>query len=136
MNDPIKIIHKYKNNNRKIQYLCYIYLGEFIPDNVKKVLLKIDNIDFFESLNTLSTNEVKSLEEYYGDYWYEKLFISHHIIRGDYIRTPIGGFYNHSDNPNVVRVTENKICYLMTIRDIEAGEEITGKYNLYEVSNV
>ena len=81
MNDPIKIIHKYKNNNRKIQYLCYIYLGEFIPDNVKKVLLKIDNIDFFESLNTLSTNEVKSLEEYYGDYWYEKLFISHHIIR-------------------------------------------------------
>ena len=62
--------------------------------------------------------------------------ISHHIIGDDYVRTPIGGFYNHSDNPNVVRVTENKICYLMTIRDIEAGEEITGKYNLYEVSNV
>ena len=81
MNDPIKIIHKYKNNNRKIQYHCYIYLGEFIPDNVKKSLLKIENIDFFESLNTLSTNEVKVLEEYYGDYWYEKVFISHHIVR-------------------------------------------------------
>jgi len=88
-----------------------------------------------------------------------------------YIRTPIGGFYNHSDHPNVIRMvsdylpklnfgdqvdptkstqelTKNennvensffhlqeksdaKYMFLITVKDIKAGEEIKANYNLY-----
>ena len=51
MNDPIKIIHKYKNNNRKVQYHCYIYVGEFLPDKLKKILNKIEKTDLYKSLD-------------------------------------------------------------------------------------
>ena len=84
-----------------------------------------------------------------------------------YIRTPLGGFYNHSNNPNVRRVVadklpklksgdqidetldfskipdgkanrenlypkvEGKYMFIVSIRDIKSGEEITANYNLY-----
>ena len=84
-----------------------------------------------------------------------------------YIRTPLGGFYNHSNEPNVRRVVsdtlpkiksgdvidesldvskipdgkanrenlypkvEGKYMFIVSIRDIKAGEEITANYNLY-----
>ena len=84
-----------------------------------------------------------------------------------YIRTPLGGFYNHSNNPNVRRVVsdvlpkmqcgnpidetldatkipdgeasrenlypkvEGKYMFIVSIKDIKAGEEITANYNLY-----
>ena len=50
-------------------------------------------------------------------------------------RTPMGGFGNHSDNPNCKKVwdSHNDIAgwYLITLRDIEPDEEITWKYTLY-----
>ena len=88
-----------------------------------------------------------------------------------YIRTPVGGFYNHSNNPNVIRMVSDalpklkfgdlvdpkkntreekdkkedldatffhlqeksdaKYMFLITIKDIKAGEELTANYNLY-----
>ena len=88
-----------------------------------------------------------------------------------YIRTPVGGFYNHSNEPNVIRMvsdtlpklkfgdlvdpTKNireekdkknnldfafyhlqeksdaKYMFLISIKDIKGGEEITANYNLY-----
>ena len=88
-----------------------------------------------------------------------------------YIRTPIGGFYNHSNEPNVLRMvsdtlpklefgdnvnskknireeqdekenledvfyhlqekSDEKYMFLITLRDIKAGEELTANYNLY-----
>ncbi len=33
MNDPIKVIFKYKNNNRRVQYHMYIFVGN-IPNNI------------------------------------------------------------------------------------------------------
>lgn len=68
---------------------------------------------------------------------------THYYLHGIMIRTPLGGFYNHSDNPNSERVakerirpfdTERAIVYsyeLITLKDIKAGEEITVKYTLY-----
>jgi SET domain-containing protein len=57
---------------------------------------------------------------------------------GELIRTPLGGFYNHSANPNTVRARENSYhsmanykYELTTLRDIKAGEEITVEYTLY-----
>ena len=84
-----------------------------------------------------------------------------------YIRTPLGGFYNHSNNPNVRRIVTNilpkyrccdlapiveeakelkiekstredlypnvnaRYMYIVSIRDIKVGEELTANYNLY-----
>ena len=88
-------------------------------------------------------------------------------FENNYIRTPLGGFYNHSNEPNVRRVisdrlpkmrcgdtidesldmskisdgkanrenlfpqAEGKYMFLISIRNIKAGEEITANYNLY-----
>tara|TARA_Y100000590_G_scaffold381122_1_gene449989 strand:+ start:2598 stop:3026 length:429 start_codon:yes stop_codon:yes gene_type:complete len=84
-----------------------------------------------------------------------------------YIRTPLGGFYNHSNEPNVRRVisdqlpklncgdpiddsldvskiadgtasrenlypkAEGKYMFLVSIKDIKPGDELTANYNLY-----
>jgi len=88
-----------------------------------------------------------------------------------YIRTPLGGFYNHSNNPTVMRMVSDslptlkfgdpidpnanakklkdgkndrenlfynlneksdaKYMFLVSVRDIKVGEELTANYNLY-----
>ena len=84
-----------------------------------------------------------------------------------YIRTPLGGFYNHSNEPNVRRVVSDSIpklscgeqidetldfskipdgkasrenlypnikgkyMFLVSTKDIKAGDELTANYNLY-----
>ncbi|MDC0205278.1 SET domain-containing protein [Pelagibacteraceae bacterium] len=88
-------------------------------------------------------------------------------FENNYLRTPLGGFYNHSDNPNVQRMVTNvlpklkfgetapnpdsqsevkniegsrehlypnvyaRFMYLVTIKEIKAGEELSANYNLY-----
>jgi hypothetical protein len=79
MNQPIKIIHKYKNNYRKIQYNIYIFLGQLVANNIKKILEKIQNIKLYDSFIVLEQNEIKLLEKNYGEYWYIYFFISKHI---------------------------------------------------------
>ena len=88
-----------------------------------------------------------------------------------YIRTPLGGFYNHSNNPTVIRMVSDvlpklkfgdqvnpdinskklkdgkndrenmfynlneksdaKFMFMVSIKDIKKGEELTANYNLY-----
>ena len=71
------------------------------------------------------------------------------IFAQSYSRTPLGGFYNHSDDPNCK--IKSRIYYfassadykrlvttileLFTINDIEKGEEITSKYILYKIED-
>jgi SET domain-containing protein len=50
-----------------------------------------------------------------------------------YIRTPLGGFYNHSDSPNCESIELSGLRYLRTICKVTAGEEITSSYNLYPI---
>jgi len=69
------------------------------------------------------------------------LGISHIYAPGfetSYIRTPVGGFINHSDEPNCVKIEspeESMLTYfsLVTSKDIEKDEELTIKYTLYNV---
>ena len=49
-----------------------------------------------------------------------------------YIRTPLGGWVNHSETPNCQFVTDNDIIKIETIRKINAGEELTAYYTLYK----
>ena len=62
-------------------------------------------------------------------------------------RTPLGGFINHSDNPNCIKTSSLKttklpdekkgpkyvVWNLVTIEDIEPGEELTVCYTFYKI---
>ena len=53
-----------------------------------------------------------------------------------YSRTPLGGFYNYSDEPNCESVVDGEFLKLKTLRAIKNGEELTVKYSLYNPTNV
>ena len=79
MKDPIKIIHKFKNNNKRIQYKVFIFVSNIIPDEIIKCIELIKDKDFYDSLLLLNKNQYNLLKDYYGEKWYEKFFISYHI---------------------------------------------------------
>ena len=47
------------------------------------------------------------------------------------IRTPLGGFINHSEKPNCKKLDLEDEWHLKTTKEIKAGEELTLKYTLY-----
>jgi len=57
----------------------------------------------------------------------------HNQFPDEIIRTPLGGFVNHSDNPNCIKVKEGKRYYLKTIKDVIGGDELTVKYTFYSI---
>jgi SET domain-containing protein len=76
------------------------------------------------------------------------LFATEKILAGTYIgivhitndsednviRTPLGGFGNHSDTPNCFKITFDQTkTWIGAIRDIEPNEEITWRYTLYKI---
>ena len=69
------------------------------------------------------------------------LGMSHLKIGEKIIRTPLGGFINHSGDANCVKVelhmTNEKFDYkkwnLVALRDIKEGEELTLRYTFYNV---
>ena len=79
MRDPIKVIHRYKNKHRRNQYLVYIFLGSLVTDEIKKILAKIEKLDFISTLLKLTKKDHKMMEEYYNSKWYLYLFPSAHI---------------------------------------------------------
>ena len=80
MDDPIKIIHKYKNNNRRIQYHIYIFIGDLNDDSCMKILRKIQPMDFYTTLVSLDSREIDIITKRYGEQWYTKFFNSYHIV--------------------------------------------------------
>ena len=81
-----------------------------------------------EGLGLFSTKPIKKSTD---------LGISHvadrHFKNG-YIRTPLGGFINHSNTPNCKKFMEGRLISIITITDIKEGQEITLKYTLYDPS--
>ena len=74
------------------------------------------------------------------------LGMSHLKIKDVIFRTPLGGFINHSNDPNCVKaelkmtnddLKGNQYHYkkwnLITIKDITNGEEITIRYTFYNI---
>ena len=67
---------------------------------------------------------------------YKSLGISHvkdERFPNDMIRTPLGGFVNHSETPNCAFCDETTMYTLVTIKDINQGDELTVKYHLYNL---
>ena len=55
------------------------------------------------------------------------------------IRTALGAFYNHSDEPNCKNIKGfwhlKPVKYLITTREIKKGDELTAQYTLYKDFN-
>ncbi len=64
-----------------------------------------------------------------------KLGLSHIRVDDLMVRTPLGGFYNHSDTPNCEKYKIGFGYFLRTIKDIKKGEEITVTYTLYKLGD-
>ena len=77
-----------------------------------------------------------------------ELGMSHIIIADEIIRTPLGGFINHSDTPNCEKLSPRvekmynltkthyksiKKYYVKVIRPIAEGEELFLSYTFYKV---
>ena len=63
---------------------------------------------------------------------------THIKIEDNIIRTPLGGFINHSNTPNVVKVELRDEKYtkkwsLVALRDLKKGEELTIRYTFYNI---
>jgi len=54
----------------------------------------------------------------------------------NYIRTPLGGFINHAEKANCKKTgsSGSRIISLITLCDINEGEELTVYYTLYKMS--
>ena len=68
------------------------------------------------------------------------LGVSHYRKGDDVIRTPLGGFINHSEEPNMIRKQIRIEPYwdkwtVTTTKDIKKGEVLTLKYTMYRVDN-
>ena len=74
------------------------------------------------------------------------LGMTHIKIEDNIIRTPLGGFLNHSDDANCTKVElrmfneddptkplNYKKWNLMTLKNIKEGEELTLKYTFYKL---
>ena len=118
-----------------------------------------------EGLGLYATEDIKK-NSYIG-----VTHVRDELFENKYIRTPVGGFYNHSNQPNVIRMVSDtlpklkfgdlvdtktntteekdkktsledvfyhlqeksdaKYMFLISIKDIKAGDELTANYNLY-----
>ena len=92
-----------------------------LPDYLTIMPSKIEGLGLF-ALKEIPANKTIGMTHYY--------------LKGepnDYIRTPLGGFINHSDTPNCALYTVNNKKYLVPEQDIEPLEELTLKYTMYNV---
>ena len=78
MNDPIKVIWKYKNNHRRVQYNTYIFIGK-VENEIMKILEKIGNLNLYNTWTSLSKIEYKKMESVYGEFWYKLFFNTYHV---------------------------------------------------------
>ena len=72
---------------------------------------------------------------------------THRKIKGEILRTPLGGFINHAEVPNCYKTKllftnqddpkikfDYKIWNLIAIDDIKEGEELTVTYTFYKLN--
>ena len=59
---------------------------------------------------------------------------SEDVVPNGWVRTPLGGFINHSDTPNCETIGIGKAKFLIALVDIMPEEEITLCYTMYSVN--
>jgi SET domain-containing protein len=85
--------------------------------------------------------------------------IGNESFPNSYIRTPLGGFYNHSKNPNIIKLgtdilpgfefgkiinsnfissinkkdqKKSNYLFLVSLKDIDPGQELVAEYTFYQ----
>ena len=85
--------------------------------------------------------------------------VKHETFPNSYIRTPLGGFYNHSENPNIIKMGTDifpgyefgktldlnslstiskkneknfKYLFLVSLKDIDPDQELVAQYTFYQ----
>lgn len=76
--EPIKVIYKYKNNNRKNQYITYIYVGN-LGKKYSSIFNKIEKLNLYDTLLILTNQDELKLIDGFGDLWMTKFFNIYHI---------------------------------------------------------
>lgn len=61
-----------------------------------------------------------------------ELGMSHMLIKDSLIRTPLGGFINHSEDPNCEKYQIKHAYFVKVKKDIDKGQELTLKYEWYD----
>ena len=83
-----------------------------------------------EGLGLFAIKAIRDLDSSIG--------VTHVFIdeKGQVFRTPLGGFINHSDEPNceVMRHEGSYVNHLYPIKPIKANEELTLKYKMYTIN--
>ena len=62
------------------------------------------------------------------------LGMSHIVVDEVIYRTPLGGFINHSDNPNCQKYPKDQFYFIKTIKEIRKGEELFLNYTFYKIN--
>ena len=90
--EPIKLLYQYKNNNKKIEYQIFIFVG-IIGNRYKSILEKIKDLDIYDTLKEISIEDEKKLSKGFGEFWIAKLFNKYHI----------SGFINKIENNDEIK---------------------------------
>tara|TARA_R110000850_G_scaffold181992_1_gene307391 strand:- start:228 stop:515 length:288 start_codon:yes stop_codon:yes gene_type:complete len=88
-----------------------------LPESLTIKPSSIQGLGLFATKTILKNTDLGMIHFYYGE-----------LV----IRTPLGGFINHSLKPNCKKLNLEDEWHLKTLKDINKGEELTLTYTLYE----
>ena len=92
-----------------------------LPQGLTILKSKIDGLGLFATQH-ISENTVLGV-----------IHIQDSRFENNCIRTPLGGFINHSEDPNLKSFSETDLKYIKTTKEINTGDELTLKYTLYKI---
>jgi len=92
-----------------------------LPQGLTILKSKIDGLGLFATQH-ISENTVLGV-----------IHIKDSRFENNCIRTPLGGFINHSEDPNLKSFSETDLKYIKTTKEINTGDELTLKYTLYKI---
>ena len=126
-----------------LNYSSYTIYGFGLSKEGKSIAIHITGFEPFFYISVPDTWTFIEYANFIEDIEKDtSLGITHVFNRGflhSWIRTPLGGFYNHSATPNCILVDGYvgeefvSIKKLVTLKNISAGDEITCIYTLYSI---
>ena len=123
-------MNKQKNKVTNLLFQGMSEMYKPLPDNIRLGFSDINDIGLFAKEGIAQG---------------ANLGMTHVQISDTIVRTPLGGFINHKDNPNCEKVKllftseDKQPAYhfnkwnLITLRNIKEGEELTLKYTFYKI---